>query len=521
METHEVKAKDCFVFWFPNEILACIVQFLLYSRVDFGSLALVNQDFRQLARSCQFRVVTFDGSHRCYDGILAHLMSEAVERQQNRRCHGQTRKPSLGACVRGVVINNGGGLGELKYIQSATIRRDRESQVVADIETYHGPHIHSVIQSLPNLKGLKLSGGTLSQSLLNSLVGSTVEIVTLATNTTALCPRMRPGVSWPITSLTLRLSASMESPGDHSLCWVNILRLCAPTLERLSMSHCFPDFRGHEHRRKPPLSFDLKFPNLYDLDIKWAKFLDPSALQSLILTSKKLHYLSIDCTAEEVRKVMHQSNGLISLRTLVANFEPRGKFFKGMTNMPLSFVKNLGDVTSFAFTRAASQELSEHIIAELRHFRELKKLLIVWDNACAQRPLLEALSTSVNNKSSLEELCLIIDVSDPWIPYSGCSLIQKILSPSFRGLRRLVVCCANTYFHRFSADSHPSGPNPYLQSAVAYAMAFPDLEVLRLWGHSIDIFRDKDGVHAEFSTKPFDLPFLGDFDTHDEHMMWL
>lgn len=65
--------------------------------------------------------------------------------------------------------------------------------------------------------------------------------------------------------------------------------------------------------------------------------------------------------------------------------------------MPLSFIKNLRDVTSFAFTRAASQALSEQILAELRHFHGLKRLLMVWDNVCAQNPLLETLSTSANS----------------------------------------------------------------------------------------------------------------------------
>lgn len=287
------------------------------------------------------------------------------------------------------------------------------------------------------------------------------------------------------------------------------------------MSHCFPDFRGHEHRRERPLSFDLKFPNLYDLDIKWAKFLDPSALQSLILTSKKLHYLSIDCTAEEVRKFMHRSNGLISLRTLVANFEPRATFFTGVTDMPLGFIRNLGHVTSFAFTRAvSSQAFSEQIVAELRHFRELKKLLIVWDNVCAQGPLLETLSTSVNNKPSLEELYLVNKISDSSVPVLRSLEIQQILSPSFPGLRRLVVCCTRNYFYRLPALSQPSRPKRNLEKAVAYAMVFPDLEVLRLWGYLYDIVRDEDGVHAELSTKQLDFPFLGDFDTRDDPRLW-
>ncbi|KAI7783243.1 hypothetical protein LA080_012167 [Diaporthe eres] len=71
-----------------------------------------------------------------------------------------------------------------------------------------------------NLKGLNLSDGKLSQSLLNSLVGSTVETVTLD----VILAHYQP---YP------ELSTSMKSPNSRSVYWENILHLYAPTLERL------------------------------------------------------------------------------------------------------------------------------------------------------------------------------------------------------------------------------------------------------------------------------------------------
>lgn len=523
METHEVKAKDCIVFRLPDEMIANIVRHLIDSRVDFGSLALVNQDFRQLARACQFRVVTFDGSHRCYNGILALLNSEAFERTQNRSYHGQTQEPSVSACIRKVVVNNCDWLRELKPTRESFNRRELKRRIFARNREYRDPIIHLVIPSLPNLRTLDLSGVTLSQSLFNSLVGSTVDTVMLLdAQITAVCPRMRAGVSWPITSLTLKLSAAANHPGNLSLYWESILRLCSPTLQRLSISYyCFA-CEASGHTSQGPLSFDLRFPQLSYLDIKWAVRIDMSALQSLLLTSRHLSYLSIDCTTEQVMELLNRPHGFDALRTLVANFEPASTFLSTTTKMNMDFIRNNHEMTSFAFTKVPTKELSEQILSELHLFPRLKRLMVAWGTMWAQEETLEASWQKLN--ASLEELYLIVGADDPLLSSGDHDEIRRILSPRFRGLKRLVVSCWKNYFWRLAGDPPPPvdrggwTEKNIFEEAVSYGTSFPSLEVVRLEDLAIDIARDDGGVRAEYSTEQVDFSFLGDFDIGGEYI---
>lgn len=431
MEMHDVKAKDWALFRLPDEIIANIVRHLIDSRVDFGSLALVNQDFRQLARACQFRVVTFDGSNRCYNGILALLNSEAFERMQNRSFHGQTQRPSVSACIRKVVVNNRGGLGELKPMYGPFKYREGEGMIFIRSREYRDPIILLVIPSLPNLRTLDFSDVALSQNLFNSLVGSTVDTVMLDARITDACPRMRTGVSWPITSLTLKLSNTAKHPGSLSLYCESILRLCSPTLKRLSLS-CY----CHEPRS---LSFNLRFPQLTYLDVKWVTSIDHSTLQSLLLTSQQLSYLSIDCTSKPVMELLNISHTSDTLRTLVANFAPASTFPSTATKMNVDFIKNNHEITSFASIRVPTKELSEQILSELRHLPRLKRLMLAWGDMWAQDPSLEASWAKLN--TSLEELYLIVGELNPLVSSRDHDEVRRILAPRFRGLKRLVVSC--------------------------------------------------------------------------------
>ena len=109
VEGRAVTAQDSPLFRIPTEILTVIASYLVTNKEDLASLALVNSDCRQLARSCQFRTVKLDASPHSYS-ILGILQREAVKRRQNR---GYTRSLSLGACIHRVVIGNAGYWKEL------------------------------------------------------------------------------------------------------------------------------------------------------------------------------------------------------------------------------------------------------------------------------------------------------------------------------------------------------------------------------------------------------------------------
>lgn len=85
------------LFKLPLELLSKV----LYVPDDsLASLALVNTDCRQLARSRQFASVVLDYSDISLE-LARHLALEAVERVSNQ---GRTLFPSLGACIRHLTI---------------------------------------------------------------------------------------------------------------------------------------------------------------------------------------------------------------------------------------------------------------------------------------------------------------------------------------------------------------------------------------------------------------------------------
>jgi hypothetical protein len=82
----------------PLELVWHVVK--LVNDEDLGSLALVNRDCRQLARSRQFATIKLDYSDSAI-GILGVLVNECKERSEN---NSKTRPPSIGACIRSITV---------------------------------------------------------------------------------------------------------------------------------------------------------------------------------------------------------------------------------------------------------------------------------------------------------------------------------------------------------------------------------------------------------------------------------
>ncbi|KAL3445046.1 hypothetical protein BJX65DRAFT_310202 [Aspergillus insuetus] len=62
MEGRPFAARDSRLFKLPLEILSFIIRYLDGDKQSLASLALVNSDCRQLARSCQFQTIVFESS---------------------------------------------------------------------------------------------------------------------------------------------------------------------------------------------------------------------------------------------------------------------------------------------------------------------------------------------------------------------------------------------------------------------------------------------------------------------------
>lgn len=159
----------------PVEILSLVIKYVDINKEGLPSLALVNSDCRQLARSCQFRNVVIDFGPRssCVLGILIH---EAAERFRSE--NGLTRRPSLGACVRCIRTSSDHYWKEIQNIRprasesdegddgvvglGSTLSLDQWRESVGNMTTrmacVYNPSLVLVISTLPNLEILNWAG---------------------------------------------------------------------------------------------------------------------------------------------------------------------------------------------------------------------------------------------------------------------------------------------------------------------------------------------------------------------------
>lgn len=93
-------SSQALLFQLPYEILSEIIQHV--DRPSLASLALVNRDCRQLARSSQFSNIVLDyGNNR--KRLLTLLVQESEERRVSTN-RGLTPLPYLGACIRRATV---------------------------------------------------------------------------------------------------------------------------------------------------------------------------------------------------------------------------------------------------------------------------------------------------------------------------------------------------------------------------------------------------------------------------------
>lgn len=347
MEGRPVAAQDSWLFLMPAEIHEHIFGFVADDKNDLATLALVNSDCRQIARSYQFRAVTFTSSFQCEEGILALLQREAIERRQDRGDYGMTRKPSLGVCIRRVTATEGGlnmWMNANKPGRQSTFAEQRKwrfrlPRVIEHLNQVYRPAVLSVIASLPHLdaarilRNSKAGGLVLNEHLLNCLTGSTLRTLELRVTMEGRCPQVVDGVSWPLETLDLRLEwdhhehISGRGPGpgpgagqlDASAYCDSILRLCCANLERLCI--CLPPLRSSMASECPTFFF-LQFPRLRRLDTLDAGNLHPLALRSLLTTSRCLSALSIDYTLRHVQEFLGRMGpAMPALEVLILRYQ--------------------------------------------------------------------------------------------------------------------------------------------------------------------------------------------------------
>lgn len=475
MEGNPIAAQDSPLFKCPTEVLAEIIDYLGADPADLASLALVNSDCRQLARSWQFRTLTLDATSRAM-AIVALLYSEAQLRQQNKL------GLSLGACVRQIETSSEGywkrilasrprkpGFSTDDNSEEAWDREEgkleewrRETSIAGEELDHFLRVLHQAMTSLPHLYALELTETSLDQSLVNWLLSFTTvrHLKKIRLNMAEEIPRIDTSVEWPLETLDIQMSWDFEYGTerrdlDASQHWYQLLRPCAPSLQSLTLSHRRLSLGRNNEK---PVSFGLQFPQLRHLHLDYVEdeAMEASSLRSLILTSTWLSSLSVDFGNRHIREILQNAGRITTLKTLVLNNTlTYSKEAEKTEPISLSFLEDNSQINAFAFKLPTKSHLLEYALSSLRH-SQLTKLSMTWegkeepvaDGFAIQEPSLseipETSLLALSRMISLEDLhldCVSTARMNAFMRdwYVDHNVLRQHLGPSLRKLKRLAL----------------------------------------------------------------------------------
>lgn len=193
LEGRPIAAQDSPLLRLPVMILSDIIKYMDSESLE--SLALVNSDCRQLARSCQFANVDMDYSVRSHH-LFGLLVREATARSITK--DRLTPQPSLGACIRYINLSSDHYHDEVDAIDELRARplgegegddddntdrllstdewRNLTQDMLTKVWSIYDPTLILVLTSLPHLEIINwTSGVTVDCHLLTSLKASTVK----------------------------------------------------------------------------------------------------------------------------------------------------------------------------------------------------------------------------------------------------------------------------------------------------------------------------------------------------------
>ncbi|KAI4185013.1 MAG: hypothetical protein L6R41_004385 [Letrouitia leprolyta] len=483
----------------PSELLASITEYL--SSASLASLALVNYDCQQLARSHQFATTRLDYSDRSIQ-IINQLQAEVSERSQS---DGVTKALPLGPYIRRLVIRT-----EPMFIkQRHGIDMDDEYQVLTDGQRerrqlaasyfYFDSYIAS-IQSLiakgiglPNLLYLDwLDRASLTPVFWDAVVNSTARYLkvrgayTGRSFTTERANNQQSGF-WPLQSLHLNISGiHCHELEDLSSFYASILHACGPTLESLTW-HSF----NSRDIRTDCISPIPRFPRLRQLQLIHVRFIDFTMLKELVHDG--LSSLNIITYDSLTYSPFLASCGQISLlKTFFwqSEFLHETQFYQFLQSNPQIQKLNISGNVPLVY-------LEERILPLLTHeFHVLKSLSLQWEgNKIPEQSL-----AMISSLPTLEHLAMAALGRHFWLQNQWIidhKALQRHLS-NLQRLRKLM------FRHDRYDTSTPHGGDRYhdiddciqieekrrhllLGHATEYVKLLPNLDWIHLGGLSMII----------------------------------
>lgn len=262
------------LFNLSEEAVGGILSYL--TGADLASLALVDKDCRQLARTRQFRSVFINFSTASM-ALLTALVEEGRERVASTFKQGHNRW-RLGACIQRITVCQEAlpNEEEEKEKQRAATRTWFESRMKTNAAVeFHASHMNALVLVLrvavPNLQFLDWKDRIPITPLIGSaIVGSRITKLELhhiiLSKDFALDQDQFVKANWQIRCLLLNITvAGFHAP--HSTNFVgSILRLAAPTLEELIWSGS--GFSSTAQKQSLGEK-QVQFPNLRKLQLSW------------------------------------------------------------------------------------------------------------------------------------------------------------------------------------------------------------------------------------------------------------
>ncbi|RPB02993.1 hypothetical protein L873DRAFT_1671769 [Choiromyces venosus 120613-1] len=411
------------LFQLPIELLNDITTYL--GAKDLKSLALVDRNCRQLARSVQFCTVTLDYSFRKHSLITA-LHDEAQERSLNNGCLPQ---PSIGACVRRLVVAT--EPEHLSEAHSVAERPDLED--LREVwDRYFGVYTvqiaSAIAGALPNLEELSLQDRTVApEHLLGAIPASPIRTLKLGRIALAVDdPITVPseGARWGVESLELEVIRDLNSPSSR--CTANfcksVLEATSKNLERLV-------WRGH-YGDQQSFGQTISFPRLRTLSLSLISMPDDTVLSSFFPSddTSVLRALSIDTRTKHVRNFLATLGQIKTLQSLHCHS------FAIPKAPDISFIASNPQLKSLALSPHTNEYLTTTLLPALTGFTSLTSLSLIFESSFID---LSALSY-ISKIKSLTQLWLSAGTQSGWaVDWEiDHDTLLTTLSP-LQGLRRI------------------------------------------------------------------------------------
>ena len=385
------------LFRLPTEVMGMILQCIAPD--SLASLALVNRDCLQWARSRQFASVHLDYSKSSLD-LIQRVLKEASGHQSATSSN--TPLPRLGLCIRRITVATNPdwvtfrhGVGFDQEFEDLS-EEERSNRMVDASSAFFGiyiPSIQNILNPvvLPHLELLDWEDKiALPQSFFEALATSPIKYLKLFRvklneqfDITAQLASKTP--NWPLRTLHLELFPK--------LCWsakistsplsASILRSCSPTLEDLRLTTGRLEDYSFTQSNTNTLP---QFPKLRRLSIGRIGFNDSSMLEALV--SSSLRHLEVGRCWTPIYRDFFENRGTISnLNTFV--WEGRAP-----DEPPYSFLHANPHLAKLALPNAVpSTTMKIHIVPLLGNFRGLTSLSLVWEGTSISNSALRQISS--------------------------------------------------------------------------------------------------------------------------------